>query len=176
MQKKKRKTPKLKFDKKAVSPLVSTVLLIMIVIVLALIIIIWSGVFFKEALTKEIGGTEKTAEQRCSEIQIQTFINQDNTFGFKNSGNVPIYALNLKLTTPDTGSSDVIKIDSNDGGRVNPGLSTTLRDIDVYEGDGNNEFDYQKYEKVQIIPIILGKSKSGGNQQFTCPEINAIIV
>jgi len=160
MQNKKRK----EINQRAVSPLVSTVLLIMIVIVLALIIIVWSGVFFKEAITKDIGGNIKTAEQRCSEIRIQTFVNQDNSFGFKNTGNIPVYAVDLKLTGPDTGSSEIIRITGSDG-RVNPGLSTTLQG-----------YDYQDYEKVKIIPIILGKSESGGNQQFTCPEANAIIV
>ena len=41
-------------NKKAVSPIISTVLLIMIVIILAIIILLWSRGFIKEAITKDI--------------------------------------------------------------------------------------------------------------------------
>ncbi len=159
----------LKKKRKAVSPLVSTILLIMIVIVLALIIIAWSGVFFKEALTKEIAGEKKTAEQRCAEITIQTFVNYDGSFGFKNTGNIPIYSLDLKLSS--SGSSDIIKIEQNSGGMVNPGYSTLIKSPST--GD---PIDYNLYEQVKIIPIILGKTESGATQQFTCPESDSFIV
>ncbi len=123
----------------------------------------WSEVFLKEAITKEIAGEKKTAEQRCSEISIEPFVNYDGSFGFKNTGNVPIYSINLKLSSE--GASEIIKINQDNGGLVNPGFSTSIQEI-----------DYNLYEKVQIIPIILGKDKSGATQQFTCPETSGITI
>ena len=144
--------------------MVSTVLLIMIVIILAMIIILWSGVFFKEAITKEIAGKKKTAEQYCSEIVLQPFINpSDDKFGFKNIGNVPIHA--VKVKTSNQGSSDITDVESLSGNLANPGFSATIPD----------KF-YDNYEKVKIIPIVLGTSESGGIQKFTCPESTAWIV
>jgi len=162
---------KMKKGKKAISPLISTILLVMIVIVLALIIIAWSGVFLQEAITKEIGGVKKTAEQRCLEISIETFVNQDagKSFGFKNTGNIPLYAYNVKLFLDD-GSSEMVYVPSSQGGIVNPGYNTLV------EEPGVGPLRYIDYEQVKIIPIILGKDKSGETQQFTCPESDSFVV
>jgi flagellin-like protein len=161
-----------KLQKKAVTPLVSTVILIMIVVVLALIIIAWSGVFFKEAITKEIAGEKKTAEQRCSEIVVESFINPepDETFGFKNIGNIPIYSIKIKLSDFNGGSS-IITMDEFTGGVVNPSFSVTLIDI-----ESGGKLIHSNYEQVKIIPILLGTSESGEVQKFQCPESNSFII
>ena len=149
--------------KKAVSPVVSTVLLILIVIVLAAIIFVWSRSFIKEAITKNIGGTDKSVDQVCSsELNLKSFVNPDGSFGFTNNGNVPIYGFSLKLVDKTGGNSNVVNDYNNQS--VNPGKSITV-----------NSYNYNNYYKVEIIPILLGKS-SGGNQQYPCPETNAVVV
>jgi flagellin-like protein len=154
--------------RKAVSPLVSTILLVMIVIVLAFIIILWSGIFLSEMITKEIGGQKKSAEQYCSEISIQTFINPDGSFGFKNTGNVPIYSYNLKLSLSGTSKiKEILPVQ----GLVNPGYSTLVKDPDT-----GSPIDYNLYEEIKIIPIILGKDKSGNTERFTCSEKDGVVV
>ena len=35
---------------------------------------------------------------------------------------------------------------------------------------------YSDYSEIKIMPIILGKSKSGGVTQFPCPEKNGFII
>ena len=150
-----------KEEKKAVSPIISTVLLIMIVVVLAVIILVWTRGFIKEAITKDIGGETKTVDQLCSsEIKLKGIVDEiDQSFGFTNNGNVPIFAFDLKLIGND-GSSNVVKVDSS----VNPGMSTNL----------GGAYRYDSYKQVKVIPIILGKTKSGSTQEFECPEISAI--
>ena len=157
---------------KAVSPIVSTVLLMMIVVILAIIILVWFQGFFKEAVTKEINQVEKRADKYCTEVGLTPFINDDldRSFGFRNSGNVPIYSVNLKLSY-SSGNSEIKKIGANDGGSVNPGFATTLKDP-----VSGNYFKYDDYEKIEIIPILLGQTKKGGVQQFTCPETSGIVV
>ncbi len=148
-------------QKKGISPVVSTVLLITMTIILAAIILLWARGFIKESLTKEIGGDIKRVESRCSEISADSILNDDvgKTFGFTNTGNVPIYAVDLKLAEKDSGSSKV----EREGG-VNPGFSIVF------------DYNYDEYEEVKVIPILLGKTKSGSVQEFTCPERNGFVI
>ena len=152
--------------KRAVSPVISTVLLILIVIILATIILLWSRGFIKEVILKEIAGESKRIEQFCAEVKLEGIVNPSGSFGFYNVGNVPIYAVSLKLTGRDTGKSEIITIKPEDGGSVNPSFSLVIED----------QGDYDDYEEVKIIPILLGKSKSGGIKEKECPEENALIL
>ena len=149
-------------NKKGVSPVISTVLLIMIVIILAVIILLWSRGFVKEAILKEVGGNQKRVQQFCGEVRM-TRILEGDSFGFTNSGNVPIYKFHLKTTSD--GRSDTTEITPEMGGLVNPGFATIL--------EGHS---YSSYDEVKIIPILLGKSKSSGITEFSCPEENALII
>lgn len=146
--------------KRAVSPIIATVLLIMIVIILAIIILLWSRGFIKEAITKEIGGEKKTVEQYCREASVNSFINEDGSFGFKNTGNIPFYKFKLRLTEKDSGNTF-----SEEGGSVNPSFAVSP----IKKSDGS-DFVYQDYEEIKIVPILLGKKKSGVVEPFECPE------
>jgi FlaG/FlaF family flagellin (archaellin) len=150
-------------NKKAVSPMVSTVLLIMIVIIMAIIILLWSRGFIKESILKEIGGESKRVEQFCPEVAMTPILNSDGSFGFTNNGNVPIYALNLKLTS--SGDSDTIDIRPTQGGLVNPGFATLI---------DPNTYDYYNYDEVEIIPVLLGKTKTGAVKEKACDDIYAL--
>ena len=127
-------------NKRAISPIISTVLLVMLVIVLAAIILLWSKGFIKEKVLK----FDKPIETVCSDVSIRTFINEDNSFGFTNIGNVPIYAIDLK--TSEGWSSTIDKIEKI----VEAGTST------VIEGH-----TYNPDEEIKIIPILIGKTDSG---------------
>ena len=149
--------------KKGVSPIISTVILIMMVIVIALIILLWSKGFIKETIEKEIAGNIKRANEYCLDVRLKPIINKDGTFGFENVGNVPIYAYKAKLTESGSGESNVIKISNENGGSVNPGFGTII--------DGQQNYD--SYEQVKIIPVLLGKTKNGV-KEFECSEKNGL--
>jgi flagellin-like protein len=140
--------------KKGVSPVIATVLLIVIAIIIAIIILLWFQLFYKEKLLK----FDKPIESVCSEVSIRTFVNEDDSFGFTNIGNVPIYRANLKTTSQ--GSSETFEISKG----IDAGFST------VIEG-----YKYSDYEQVEIIPVLLGKSKDGGVNEFVC-EKNGFVV
>lgn len=154
-------------NKKAVSPVISTVLLIMIVIILAIIILAWSRGFVKEIITKEIAGNKKRVNEFCLEVKMNPIVNEDNTFGFGNTGNIPIYAYLLKLELKDLGKSDTIKIKNQEGGAVNPGHSVIVKDSRVSS--------YSNYESIKIIPILLGTADSNV-REFQCPELSGLEV
>jgi len=141
-------------NKKGVTPVVSTTLLIMIVVILAVIILLWSRGFIKEKILK----FDKPVENVCSEVGIQTFINPDNSYGFTNTGNVPIYAFNVK-TSKNGGSTIELKKTS-----VNPGINV---EVGLYDSTA---------DEIKIIPVLLGKTKSGAIKEYTCPENSAIVV
>ena len=150
-----------KEEKKAVSPVVTTVLLIMIVIILAIIILLWSRGFIKERILK----FDKPIDRVCSEVQIQPYVNADKTIGFTNTGNVPIYAVDLQVS--ESGNSYVNRLGISDGGKVDIGLTTIFSDSYKYE---------DTYEEVKIIPVLLGKTKSGAVKAQACPENLGVIV
>ena len=148
-------------NKKGLSPIVATSILIVIVILLAIIILIWSRGFIKEAVIKEIAGNSKRAEEFCREIGMRGFVNEDNTFGFENTGTIPIFAYRINLEKG--GSSNIIRVGNDQGGSVNPGDTAIMSD----------EYQYHDYDSVKIIPVLLGKVE-GSTQSYDCPEINGI--
>lgn len=156
--------------KRGVTPIIATILLVLIVIVLGVIILLWSQGFVQESVTKSIGGETKTTEQFCSEISLQPVLNDDRSFGFKNIGNVPIYAFSVKLVGKSTGKSETKKIEHSNGGSVNPGFNVLV------QKDSGGYYNYDDYAKVEIIPVLLGKTKKGGLQEYPCTEINALTI
>jgi len=150
-------------NKKGLSPIVATSILIVIVIILAIIILLWARGFIKEAVIKEIAGSSKRAEEFCREIGMRGFVNEDNSFGFENTGTIPIFAYRINLEK--SGSSEIIRVGNDQGGSVNPGDTAIISHSSVKP--------YSSYDSVKIIPVLLGKVE-GSTQSYDCPEINGI--
>ena len=161
--------------KRAVSPVISTILLIMIVIVLAVIILVWANSFIKEAVTKTIDSKEKTIEQWCQDIKITPEISSTKTsFGFTNEGSIPIFQYQLKLVDIDSGDSELKLVHSAQGGSVNPGFSSVIEEDNLLEIK-----TYREYQSIKLIPILLGEGRgknNAGKQEVLCPEKLAIIL
>ena len=152
-------------NKKGLSPIVATSILIVIVIILAIIILLWARGFIKEAVIKEIAGSSKRAEEFCREIGMRGFVNEDDTFGFENTGTIPIFAYRINSELKESGSSKITRVGNDQGGSVNPGDTVIISHSSVKP--------YSSYESVKIIPVLLGKVK-GSTQSYDCPEINGI--
>lgn len=138
--------------------MVSTVLLIMLVIIIAIIILIWGRGWIKEKLLK----FNKPIENVCGDVFIKPFVNPDNSYGFTNTGNIPIYQTDLKITT--RGKSTVTRNEQ----LVNPGASVVL--------GGEGSYLAGDIEEIKIIPVLLGKTSSGKQKEYTCPEQTAAVV
>ncbi|MBS3079721.1 hypothetical protein J4218_06375 [Candidatus Pacearchaeota archaeon] len=164
----------MKKGKKAVSPVVSTILLIMIVIVLAIIILLWANSFVREAINKTINEKTQTLEQWCKEVELSPQISEDGgSFGFINSGNVPLYQYEVKLSSSTSGGSEIVLIASSEGGSVNPGFTSIINN-ENHADLGN----YNSYKSVKIIPILLGSSTKnpGSRREFKCSDKYAITI
>ncbi len=156
----------MKKDKKGVSPVISTILLITIEIIQALIILLWTRGFTKEAYLKTIGSEEKPVSILCTQLKsdIEPFVGADNSFGFRNKGTIPIYEFDLRLTSND-GNTNIDEYNAGvGGGSINPGGMITFENK-----------DYTNYKEVKVIPTLLATKKSGGDPEpVPCSSKDAI--
>jgi|TARA_Y100000310_G_scaffold344913_1_gene460478 flagellin-like protein len=140
-------------NKKGVSPVIATVLLIGIVIVIALIIFLWLRGLTQEAVIK----FDQNVELVCDEIEFDA----DYSVGsltISNIGNIPIYEMKIKSledTSFETQDLNTLSVNWPDAG-LNPGrvfsdsISTTANSM-------------------ILIPVLIGSAESG-EKPFTCDE------
>jgi len=135
-------------NKKGVSPVIATLLLVVIVIILAMLIFIWAKSFIKEAITKR----DKPASQICNEVKLQAYYeSSSNKVIISNIGNYPVYRVELKLKK--SGDISISKIDK----QFPLGASE-----EIPLGD--------TYDEVEVVPVILGENSKRKQTQYTCQE------
>ncbi|MBS3084013.1 hypothetical protein J4423_04375 [Candidatus Pacearchaeota archaeon] len=156
--------------KRGVSPVIATVLLIMIVVVLAGIVFIWARGFLSESAVK--GG--KSVETSCADVnfEVQLIFNAEECNGnaaidINNIGNIPIYGVQVLRYDSSSGSIDNVALLDQpfDGGTVTMGESSfACIGISVSSGD-----------TFRIIPKLLAE-KGERKIAYTCPEENGATV
>lgn len=148
---------KKKLGKRALSPIITTVLLVLLAIILASIIIFWAFGFIKEHITKfdSSTGEEKPIEDACSAVGL-TVSNDGNQISLINTGNVPVNKVAIKVNSAD-GSSLREEQEIN----LIPGSSVVISSKDWNSGS-----------TIQIIPILIGKTQNTGKYtEFTCSQV-----
>ena len=143
---------------RAVSPVIATVLLVAIVIILIAIIFLWAMRFIPEMILKNYGTGDKPIEQVCNDVVFEAQLKGAGTnfvLDIKNTGNIPISSLNVLKISKFQKDTEVIKIDLTKG----EAKSVTIAGLD-------------NYEKINIIPILLGKLNNGKLKEYTCLEDN----
>jgi len=130
--------------KKAVSPIVATVLLISIVIALGLIVFFWMKGITKEAITKF--GNENI-ELACEKVNFDAGYSYSG-LDVSNTGTVSIYKFNIKIYSNQGYTTESIQ------GPLNSGEVLTNQDASL-----TNSID--SAEKIILIPVLLGNSNSG---------------
>ena len=144
-------------NKKAVSPVIATVLLIAIVVVIAVIIFLWFRGLGRETITK-FGG--KNIELVCDEVDFEVEYSEGNLYIF-NLGNVPIY--NFQLTSFWPGGHE--RIDVNE--TVVPDWPELgLNQGGTYFGTVSLNADT---EEIILTPILRGNSDAG-EKNHDCNE------
>lgn len=150
-----------KKSKKGISPVVATVLLVVMVIIIALIIFFWLKSLQKEAITK-FGGTN--IELVCQDVSFSA--NYDNYLGslaLSNLGNIPIYSFNLKISK--TSGHETKEIKELDSAWSKKGL----RKGEVFNTVSLSS-EFSDATKIEVIPILLGKTTSSKEKAYVCPE------
>ncbi len=148
-----------KYSAKGISPVIATVLLIVIVIVLGIIIFLWFRNFTQESITK-FGG--RNIELVCQDVNFEaTYSN--GILSISNIGNVPIYSMNLKIS--ERGRERVIDLrEISNAGWPDNGLRTGKS----FSGDISGEM--QNPISLDLIPILIGTSSKGGEKIYVCNE------
>ena len=149
-----------KRDKRAVSPVIATVLLIGMVIVIGAILFLWLRGFTQEAVTK----FDKNVDLVCNEVQFQATYSTDGTLGISNVGNVPIYDIKVKISQRgDFETMDIADLSTNwKASGLNPGRTFS----------GNVNSYVVNADSITLIPVLVGSSPSG-EKAFTCDEVRS---
>lgn len=139
-------------NKKALSPIIATVLLISLVLVLAVIIFLWARSSIPEQLEKE----GSTVEDKCKEVSFIAEYDPPTKVTILNQGNVPLYEVKIgvkKGSSLDYFEGPFIATPSIKGGET--------REFNIENAPGAGT-------KLLIVPVLLGKDTSGKTKTFVC--------
>jgi|SRR5271157_1143271 len=148
-------------NKRGVSPVIATVLLIGIVIALALIVFLWFKSFTQEAVTK-FGG--ENIQLVCSDAKFNAGYSGGGELDLSNTGNVPIYSFNLKAVSTQ-GSYQTTDLSQLFGNWPISGLNQG----GTFSGNIGSLISGTTTQII-IIPILRGTTSSGTQESFTCPD------
>ena len=140
-------------NKKGVSPVIATVLLIAMVVVIGLIVFLWFKGTLQESITK-FGGTN--IELICNDVQFDASYSE-NILSISNTAPVPIYNFQIKVEGDGSHETKNCKNDYDFEGLSQGGIFS--KPI-IFEA-GSTE--------ITLIPILIGTSEKG-NRVFACDE------
>ncbi len=145
----------MRINKRGLSPVITTVLLILIAVVLAIIILLWARGWIKQAITKD----DRPIENVCREVSFevgpvphaQPLLDE---IIVSNTGNIDIYSFSIEIETP--GKTEVLERRAQD----------ILTGIEITSGlgkgaSGKFSVDFElteagKVERVTVKPVLEG--------------------
>ena len=143
-------------DKRGLSPVIATVLLIALVITIGLVVFIWIKSMTQEAVTKFDGENIKLV---CNDVAFQASYSGDtDTLFISNSGNVPIFS--MKVVDYGDGSHQTQDLRDASVGWPVAGLNQGGTFSSVMSFTGN---------EIVLVPVLIGDSNSG-KKTYVCDE------
>jgi len=141
----------MKFKKRGLSPVIATMLLVVIVIVIALIVFLWFRSITEEAITKFDGQNIRIV---CEEVSFEADYDNGQVF-ISNTGNVPIYQMKAKIYSTGSYSTETIS-----EGWPPKGLN---------QGEAFSGAVVDNADKIILIPVLVGETEKG-EKTYTCDE------
>lgn len=142
-------------EKKGISPVVATVLLIAIVVVIGLIIFMWFRGMMQDAITKFDG---QNIELVCDDVKFDASYSEGTLF-VSNIGNIPLYSLNIKISS--SGSYETKEITE---------LSSNWPEYGINQaGTFSDRIDFSGATEITLIPVLIG-STDKGQKIHVCDE------
>lgn len=132
-------------NKKGISPVIATVLLITIALILAVIIFLWARNFIGEKVQK----FGEPIENSCSEISFDADVSLSDgnlALDVVNKGNIPLYGIEVRMKE----DGGVINIGSA-GRTIANGQTEQFTLSDIYE-------DLDVGTELVLVPVIIGES------------------
>lgn len=128
-------------NKKGISPLVATVLLVSITLILAVIVFFWARSFISETIEKN----NRAIEMSCEDISFLIEA-RDGNLSLENIGSIPIYGVEMRIK----GNGEVKQIGQTSG-TIGPGQSAVFSlPAEAHIGD-----------EIIAVPILLGENEAG---------------
>ena len=142
---------KIGVKKQGLSPVIASVLMILLVLVLAAMIFLWARGFISEQVEK----FGKPVEELCSSVDFRVE-KVGSELEIVNKGNIDIYHLDIKLFKD--GDSEIAKFDFQvDAGKAR-------KEIVDLKMSNNEEPD-----KIIVYPALIGNVRGkSSNKAFTC--------
>lgn len=141
--------------KRGLSPVVATVMLVVLAIVLVGIILLWAKSWVGEKIQKDLGGGVEAVESFCDDVDFIAEIETSGKVSVSNSGNVPLYGMEIRKKGAGFEES-LGSVDFENG--LPKGSSKTSSD----GVEGVNPGD-----ELTAIPILLGETESY-KKPYTC--------
>lgn len=147
-------------NKKGVSSVIATILLIALVVVLATIVFLWARGFIKEQIEKFGTPIENQCENIDWEVRKVASSGDITSLSISNNGNIPIYDVSIGLSD---GLRKEIKT-YDPPLKINPGKSL-IKDFNITSNKGLS------VKKITVYPILLGSVVGKQeNKMKTCLE------
>jgi len=134
--------------KRGLSPVIASVLMILMVVVLASMVFLWAQAFFEN----QTENSELSAREVCSYVSFNVILDDGNILEIVNRGNINISAFEVKMYSD--GNSEIVEIDVGV-----PAGKSIRQEVDL--GDINF------FDEIEIFPVLNGESSE---KQFTCHE------
>jgi flagellin-like protein len=142
-------------EKRGLSPVIATVLLVGLVVVSGLIIFTWFRGLTQEAITK----FDQNIQIVCKDISFDArYSATDGKLAISNVGNIPIFGFKVKISdSSGFQTTDITEYANWPDGGLNQGGATSV-DLGSVSGD------------ITLIPVLAGVSQKGAQASFTCDE------
>lgn len=147
-------------EKKALSPVVATVLLIVIVVAIALIVFLWVRGMTHEAVTKF---DNRNIELVCDDVVFEASYTKTTGLFITNYGNVPIFGMDIKMVK--LGSHNTEDLTKNDKWPRGSGL----RQGGIFSDENFGDEVPNGVKELILIPVLIGESDSG-RKTHACDE------
>jgi len=149
-------------EKRGVSPVIATILLVAMVVVIGLIIFLWFRNIVDVAPTK----FGKNVELVCRDIDFSSdYSSSTGMLSLSNGGNVPIFGMKVKIS--EQGSHQTRDIEDLLVSVSWPNIG--LRQGGTFSGNLNENGDLIGANQVLLIPVLMGTSEEG-KQTYVCEE------
>ncbi len=134
--------------KRGLSPVIATVMLIVLGLVLVMIIFVWARSWIGEAIQKDMGNGPEAIETFCKDVGFNAEARKsDNSMGINNIGNVPLYG--IEIVKKSSGS-----VENIGGARFGNGLSQGRGDrVNIPGLAGVTSTD-----ELIVIPVLAGET------------------
>ncbi|MFH1521410.1 MAG: archaellin/type IV pilin N-terminal domain-containing protein [archaeon] len=151
-------------EKRGLSPVIASTLMILLVLVLAAIIFFWARGFISEQVEK----FGRPVEELCSSVDFSIVAIDDGEYyilEIVNRGNVGISAFEVKMYSG--GNSEIVKLDIS--APIGKSVSSEVSFGVMQNGDIS--------DKVEIFPVLTGNVKGKSSRiLFTCHEYPVLLL